>query len=142
MDDGRGTRDKGKNRPSSFDNRQFMDMTNLLNNGLDWLEQNLLGFCSSPVDYRRDEQSQTLDAVFGKTDYQVSTESGIEVGAFIWDFLIDAESLGLTPEVGDLIVVNNKQFEVMNLSGQGCWRWTGPNQKTMRIHTQEIGSDL
>ena len=117
-------------------------MTNLLNNGLDWLEQNLLGFCSSPVDYRRDEQSQTLDAVFGKTDYQVSTESGIEVGAFIWDFLIDAESLGLTPEVGDLIVVNNKQFEVMNLSGQGCWRWTGPNQKTMRIHTQEIGSDL
>ncbi len=65
--------DKGKNRPSSFDNRQFMDMTNLLNHGLDWLEQNLLRFCSSPVEYRRDAETQTCDAVFGKTDYQVST---------------------------------------------------------------------
>lgn len=117
-------------------------MTNLLNNGLDWLEQNLLGFCSSPVQYRRDSVSVTLDAVFGKTDYQISTESGVEVGAFIWDHLVDAESLGMTPEVGDLIVVNSKQFEVMKLSGQGCWRWTGPNQKTYRIHTKEIGSDV
>ena len=130
--------DKGKNRPSSIDNRQFMDMTNLLNNGLDWLEQNLLGFCSSPVDYQRDEESLTLDAVFGKTDYQVSSESGVDVGAFIWDFLMDAQTLGMTPEVGDLVVVNGKQFEVMNLSGQGCWRWTGPNQKTMRIHTKLV----
>ncbi len=117
-------------------------MTNLMNNGLDWLEQNLLGFCSSPVAYRRNEQSLTLDAVFGKTDYQVSTESGVEVGAFIWDFLVDAQTLGMTPKVGDIVVVNGKQYEVMNLSGQGCWRWTGPNQKTYRIHTQEIGSDV
>jgi hypothetical protein len=113
-------------------------MTNLLNNGLDWLEQNLLGFCASPVDYRRDEQSLTLDAVFGKTDYQVSTESGVEVGAFIWDFLMDAQTLDMTPKVGDIVVVNGKQYEVMNLSGQGCWRWTGPNQKTMRIHTKLV----
>ena len=117
-------------------------MTNLLNNGLDWLEQTLLGCCSSPVQYRRDSQTVTLNAVFGKTDYQVSTESGIEVGAFIWDFLMDAETLSLTPEVGDIVVVNGKQFEVMALSGQGCWRWTGPNQKTYRIHTKETGSDL
>ena len=117
-------------------------MANLLNDGLDWLEQNLLGFCSSTVAYQRDSETIALDAVFGKADYQVSTESGIEVGAFIWDFLVDAETLGLTPEVGDIVVVNGKQFEVRKLSGQGCWRWTGPNQKTVRIHTQEIGSEL
>jgi hypothetical protein len=117
-------------------------MTNLLNHGLDWLEQNLLGFCSSPVDYRRESETIAIDAVFGKTDYQVSSESGVEVGAFIWDFLMDADALGMTPEVGDIVVVDGKQFEVMNLSGQGCWRWTGPNQKTVRVHTKEIGSDV
>ncbi len=119
-----------------------IDMSNLLNNGLDWLEQKLLGFCSSPVAYRRNSQTVTVNAVFGKTDYEVDNESGLRVGSFVWDFVIDAESLGLTPEIGDIVVVNNKQFEVMALSGQGCWRWTGPNQKTVRIHTQEIGSDL
>ena len=130
--------DDGQRNKTSFVNCQFMDMTNLLNHGLDWLEQNLLGFCSSPVTYRRDAQTQTCNAVFGKTDYQVSGESGVEVGAFLWDFLIDAESLGLSPEVGDIVVVNGKQFEVMKLSGQGCWRWTGPNQKTYRIHTKQV----
>lgn len=119
-----------------------VSMANLLNDGLDWLEQNLLGFCSSPVEYRRDEATLTVNAVFGKTDYQVSTESGIDVGSFVWDFLIDAAALGMTPQVGDIVEVNGKSFEVMNLSGQGCWRWTGPNQKTYRIHTREIAHDL
>jgi hypothetical protein len=117
-------------------------MTNLLNNGLDWLEQKLLGFCSSPVQYRRDSETITVNAVFGKTDYEVDSESGLRVGSVVWDFLMDAELLGMTPQVGDVIVVNSKPFEVMALSGQGCWRWTGPNQKTYRIHTRETGDDL
>ena len=117
-------------------------MTNMLNNGLDWLEQNLLGFCSSPVGYKRDSEVLTVDAVFGKTDYEVNDANGITVGNFVWDFLMDAEALGLKPAVGDIIVLNEKQYEVSNLSGQGCWRWTGPNQKTYRIHTQEISDGL
>ena len=114
-------------------------MSNLLNNGLDWLEQRLLGFCSSPVEYRREAQSQTVDAVYGKTDFEVEDNNGISVSSFIWDFLIDAQGLGLEPESGDIIVVNERQFEVMKLSGQGCWRWTGPNRRTYRIHTKDVG---
>jgi hypothetical protein len=117
-------------------------MTNLLNNGLDWLEQRLLGFCSSPVQYRRDSNKQTIDAMYGKTDYEAQDENGISVGAFIWDFLIDAQALGFEPEVGNLIVINGRLFEVMNLSGQGSWRWTGPNRKIYRIHTKDIGDDV
>lgn len=117
-------------------------MTNMLNSGLDWLEQRLMGFCSSPVQYRRDAQSQTVDAVYGKTDIEVEEAGGISVSSFVWDFLIDAETLGFEPEVGDIIVINSRLFEVMNLSGQGCWRWTGPNRKTYRIHTKDIGDDV
>ena len=114
----------------------------MLNQGLDWLEQRLMGFCSSPVEYRRDVQTLTIDAVFGKTDYEAEDDNGISVGGFVWDFLIDAQTLGFEPEVGDLIVINGRQFEVMKLSGQGCWRWTGPNRKTYRIHTKDIGDDV
>ena len=117
-------------------------MANLLNNGLDWLEQTLLGFCSSPIEYRQDNQTLTVTAVFGKTDYEVDDASGLRVGNFVWDFLIEATALSTPPKVSDVMVVNGKQYEVMNLSGQGCWRWTGPNQKTYRIHTKEIGSDV
>lgn len=114
----------------------------MLNKGLDWLEQRLLGFCSSPVEYRRDSDTQIIDAVFGKTDIEVEDQTGISVSSFVWDFLIDAQTLGFEPDVGDIIVINGRLFEVMNLSGQGCWRWTGPNRKTYRIHTKDIGDDV
>lgn len=101
-----------------------------------------MGFCSSPVEYRRNAQTLTVDAVFGKTDFEVEDSTGISVSSFVWDFLIDAQTLGFDPEVGDIIVVNGRLFQVMNLSGQGSWRWTGPNRKTYRIHTKDIGDDV
>ncbi|HOM77512.1 MAG TPA: hypothetical protein PLE88_13445, partial [Anaerohalosphaeraceae bacterium] len=85
----------------------------MLNKGLDWLEQRLLGFCSSPVEYRRDSNTQTIDAVFGKTDIEVEDQTGISVSSFVWDFLIDAQTLGFEPDVGDIIVINSRLFEVM-----------------------------
>ena len=101
-----------------------------------------MGFCSSPVEYRRDSTVLTVDAVYGKTDFEVQETTGISVSSFVWDFLIEAAGLGFEPSVGDIIVVNSRLYEVMNLAGQGCWRWTGPNQKTYRIHTKDIGDDL
>ena len=113
-------------------------MVNLLSSGLDWLEQKLNDFCSSPIEYRRGGDSKTVTAMLGKSDYEVGDDYGIRLGGFVWDFLIEAEALGFEPQVGDLIVVNSRSFEVMNLADQNCWRWTGPNCKTYRIHTKEI----
>jgi hypothetical protein len=114
----------------------------VLNGGLNWLEQKLKAFCSSPIEYRRQDQVISVNAVFGKTDYQADTGSGMTIESFVWDFLIQAADLGTEPKVGDTIIVNGRSFEVMKLAGQGCWRWTGPNQKTYRIHTRDIGNDL
>lgn len=115
---------------------------NLLNQGMDWLEQQMLTSCSSAVEYRRDSDTRTVAAVLGKTDYEVDDASGLRVGSVVWDFLIAAAVLGFEPAVGDVLILDGQQYEVRNLSSQGCWRWTGPNQKTYRIHTQEIGSDV
>lgn len=117
-------------------------MSNMLNNGLDWLEQKMADYCSSPAEYRREAQSYPLSAIFGKTEFEVENDEGISVGAFVWDFLIASELLGFEPEAGDIVAADGRLFEVMNLPAQGCWRWTSPNRKTYRIHTKEVGSDV
>ena len=111
---------------------------NMLNDGLTWLEKQLMLNCSGQVEYVRDGLEAILtDAVFGKTEFEVTGEDGFASGAFVWDFLIDAEVLALEPRTGDIINLGGKEYELMKLPGEGCWRWTGPNRRTYRIHTKE-----
>ena len=70
---------------------------------------------------------------------EVSDESGLTVTGRVWDFLILADGLGFEPEPGDVIAADGRVFEVMNLGGEGCWRWSDPYRQTFRIHTKEIG---
>jgi len=95
--------------------------------------------CSSPVEYRRPPDAVTVNATYGKTDFEVADESGLTIGSHVWDFLVLADALELDPEPGDVIVADGRRFEVMNLGGDGCWRWSDPYRHTYRIHTKDIG---
>ena len=113
---------------------------NMLNNGLKFLENTLAAKCSDPVEYRQGAEAanaKTVNAVFGKTDTETDGGS-FSVQSFVWDFLIKADDLEFTPAVADTIIVNGATFEVMNLGGEGCWRYTSPTRTTYRIHTREI----
>jgi len=113
----------------------------LLRQGSQWLEQQRTAHCSSPVEYRRPPDAYTVNATYGKTDVEVADESGLTITAGVWDFLILADELGLEPEPGDVIAANGRKYEVMNLCGEGCWRWSDPYRQTYRIHTKDIGAD-
>jgi len=113
----------------------------LLREGSQWLEQMRTSHCSSPVEYRRDPDAYSVNATYGKTDFEVADESGLTVESHIWDFLILADDLGFEPEPGDVIAANGRRYEVMNLGGDGCWRWSDPYRQTYRIHTKDIGID-
>ncbi len=115
--------------------------SNVIKGGLDWLERKLKNFCSSPVEYHRNDQSYHVDAIIGKTDYHIEDDHGIKIATFVWDFLIDAEELGLEPKVGDIIIYDGSEFEVMNLADGPCWRWSSPVRKTYRIHTKLVCSN-
>ena len=107
-----------------------------------------------------------IDATFGRTACEVEDDRGLRVGAEVIDFLVSAEVFAPMfgePEAGDQIVVpstgsgqaastgsgqaastgsgqaDGVVYEVMDLAGQGHWRWSGPYRTTMRIHTKEIG---
>lgn len=117
-------------------------MGDLLRQGSQWLEQQRTAHCSSQVDYRRPPDAYTVNATYGKTDVEVADESGLTITAGVWDFLILADELpGIEPEPGDVIAANGRRYEVMNLGGQDCWRWSDPYRQTYRIHTKDIGAD-
>ncbi len=117
-------------------------MSDLIRQGSQWLEQMRASHISSPVTYRRDEDSHEVNATFGRTEYEVEDEYGLRVGAQVTDFLISAEVFPFDePEAGDQIVADGAVFEVMNLAGQGHWRWSDPYRQTLRIHTKEVDSE-
>lgn len=117
-------------------------MGDLLRDGLAWLERQRHAHLTSPVEYRRaGQEAGSVQATFGRTDFEVADESGLTIGSHVVDFLILADALGLTPEAGDVIAADGRRYEVMNLGGEGCWRWSDPYRQTYRIHTKDIGAD-
>ncbi len=124
-------------------------MGDLLRQGSQWLGAKLKEHASSPVTYRRPPAGPgqatelVVNAAFGRTEYEVEDDHGLRVAAHVTDFLILASDLSATfgePETGDQIVVDGVVYEVMNLAGQGHWRWSCPHRFTMRIHTKQVDS--
>jgi len=120
-------------------------MADLLRDGLAWLEQQRTAHMTSPVTYRRAGQAGTsVQATFGKTDYEVADDYGATIRTHVIDFLILAEAFsteGFEPQAGDQIVADGRIYEVMNLAGESCWRWSDPYRTTLRIHTKDVGPD-
>ena len=120
-------------------------MGDMLKNGMTWLESQRTAHLAGPAEYRRaGQEALTVIATVGQTTYEVDDEYGLRVEAHVTDFLILADELWPVvdePQTGDQIVVEGRLYEVMELSGQGHWRWSDPYQTTLRIHTKELGTD-
>ena len=126
-------------------------MGDLLGQGSRWLGAMLKQHASSQVTYRRPaagQGGQALEAVlaasFGQPDRQVEDQAGVRIGATMTDFLIAAADLEPTfgePEPGDQVVADGQVYEVLDLAGQGHWRWCGVPGVTMRIHAKRIGAE-
>jgi len=100
--------------------------------------------CASQVTYQRGETELALAATLGRPDREVEDQFGVRVGAAMTDFLIAAADFAPTfdePEPGDRIVADGTVYEVLDLAGQGHWRWSDPHQATLRIHTKQIATE-
>ncbi|MDR2763125.1 MAG: hypothetical protein LBB88_11015 [Planctomycetaceae bacterium] len=107
---------------------------NILQNGLDWLSRQQNQFASSRVTYFRNEKELYVNAVLGRTSYEIVDENGFRIANHAIDFLIRSDELKLIPQIGDTILAENIIYEVIDL-GDGCWRWSDPHSITRRIHT-------
>ncbi len=119
-------------------------MADLLQKGLQFLESQRQQHMAEEVTYQRGADTVTVLATFGKTEYEVEASEGITVGAEVIDFLIAATELviqdqPIQPRYGDQIIVAGQgTYEVLDLPGAGCWRYSDPYQMTFRIHTKLV----
>jgi len=123
-------------------------MGDLLRQGSQWLESMRDTHLSSPVTYKRDVVSYPVNATFGRTSYEVADDYGATIQTHVVDFLILGKALPFEPEPADVIVAPStgsgqaRRYEVMNLGGEGFWRWSDPYRTTMRIHTKDVGAEI
>ena len=122
----------------------------MLYDGIVWLNGQRVDHLSEIVVYTRLGYNPTsLAASIGKTTREILDESGQTIEATSIDFLVSSASLILDgsvmkPQIGDLITVTEpngatKQFEVLDLTGQGHYSWSDPRGLVTRIHTKLVG---
>jgi len=106
-------------------------MTDILQDGLDYLDEVRKAHLTQSVVYTRGANTVTLLATMGATKYETTNEYGITVGGEVIDFLLTAADLILAsvtvePEQGDTITVTRNAeahiFEVLPLAAEGVWR--------------------
>lgn len=100
------------------------------------------------VTYRRGAASMPVTAVVGRYAADVGDGNGLTVRTEVRDYLIAAADLVLggvpvEPRGGDRIVEGDPAagtvFEVMDLAGEGPWRYSDPARTVLRIHTRRVG---
>ena len=126
-------------------------MTDMLERGLAWLEEQRHERRTAPVVYRRGATETTLQATVGRTLFSTEDAYGRLQHVESRDYLVRAEDLVLAgvktlPESGDEIMeaedADGHVYEVMAPGGEPAWRWSDPYRKTLRIHTKQTGGAL
>lgn len=125
-------------------------MTDVLADGMAWLESQRREHLSTTVVYERDGDSLPLPATIGRTEFEIEDTTGVLEKVVIRDFLIAAADLvfaGSTtlPERGDLVreTVGSEVHvhEVVGPGGEPAWRYADPYRNTLRIHTKHVSTE-
>ena len=124
-------------------------MSDLLQEGLDWLEEQRREHLSRTVTYRRGSSTAQVPATVGATRFEVDDGYGLIVEQNMRDYIIAAADLVLNgeqtlPERGDEILEERDGvtyvYEVMELGAEQHYRFSDPAGKTLRIHTKHVGT--
>lgn len=125
-------------------------MSDLLERGLAWLEDQRHAHLTRAVVYQRGSQSVELAATIGRTVFEQADEFGVVHRTESRDFLVRTVDLVLAgdhtlPRAGDRIrePVGDQTFvyEVMTFGKEPPFRYSDPYRKTLRIHTKHVALD-
>lgn len=116
-----------------------------------WLDSTLASADGLTITYRRGGATVSItDAVVGQTEFAQETEGQVVATWRGRDYFVSVASLllegiAVTPRAGDVIEQvfggNTKQYEVLSIGSEPCFRYTGPDEVTYRIHTKLMGVD-
>jgi len=133
-------------------------VTDLLQQGSDWLEDKRHQHATRTVTYQRGDpgmggSSVDLSATVGRTEFEIDDGAGALIKIESRDYLILAADLVLdaeqtVPKQGDIIretqgakVYVHEVIAPGGVSGGAHYRYSDPYRKTLRIHTKLIGEE-
>lgn len=123
-------------------------MTNMLEEGSQWLSDQIDEHLSSPVLYRRGSSSVSVQAGKANTTFELPSSNGMVVTVESRDFLITASKLILDgqqqlPLVGDRITEDIsgelRAYEVQNFGTERPYRFCDAHRIKLRVHTKYVG---
>jgi hypothetical protein len=119
-------------------------MTDLLKMGSEFLAKKRTDFMTTVAVYSRGAAFVAINLTKGKSDFGIiDQEQGFEVESRMADFIGMSADLILSgavikPAVGDIITMDDIQYEVLNAPDGLCWRYIGQFETEIRIHTKRI----
>lgn len=114
-------------------------MSDLLGSASEWLQERRKALLTTPIEYHRGVDTNTVDAAVGSSVSGTGLDSRVLVDARERDYLILVEDLPYdAPLPGDQIVHDGVTFEVNNRGGDACYRFSDRNRLTFRIFTKEV----
>ena len=122
-------------------------MSDLLQQGSNFLEDQRHKYMSRQVRYTRGVESILLNATIGRTVFEEQDQFGTIQRTESRDYLIRSDDLILfgeksEPTVGDIVIepVNTVIFtyQVMSFASEPPFRFSDPERKTLRVHTKLI----
>ncbi|MCC6910069.1 MAG: hypothetical protein IT430_19210 [Phycisphaerales bacterium] len=125
-------------------------MSDLLAQGLTWLEDQRHQHLTRTVKYLRASNEVELAATIGRTVFEQDDHAGGLTRIESRDFLIRAADLVLAaettlPQPGDRIIetdaIATYTYEVMAPGSEPPWRYSDVNRLTLRIHTKHVGTE-
>lgn len=110
---------------------------NLLERASVWLARQRRAFVSVRVLYvTQSGKVIRCHATVGRTAFNAPNEYGVIVRTHSRDFLITQLELSHEPTYGDIIVWQDRIYEVLAPEGKCVWRWSDLFHTTKRIHTK------
>lgn len=125
-------------------------MTDLLEQGAQFLDDQRHAHMTQTVVYERDTSSVQVQATIGQTTFEQADEFGVIEKTESRDFLIRTADLVLDsapvlPGAGDQIreTLGTKVYvyEVMAPGAEPPYRFSDPYRKALRIHTKHVATE-
>jgi len=125
-------------------------MTDLLQQGSEFLEDQRHKHMMRPVTYLRGGESAQVQATVGRTVFEQQDQFGAIQRTETRDYLVRAQDLVLggaqaLPGAGDRVREPSGTaallYEVMSIGSEPPFRFSDPERTTLRIHTTFIGPE-
>ena len=96
---------------------------------------------SHRVAYMRGSEGGIARGTIGRTVFRTTNEYGSWVRIETRDVIFRKGELALEPQVGDIIIFDGAEYEVLAPQGESVWRWSDPYRTAMRVHTKLVGEE-